>query len=51
LLADQQLAARQKQRSNTRKSEAKKRKIDQVRPYRITKRRRREEIRRTGEID
>lgn len=51
LLADQQLAARKKQRSNLRKTNAKKRKLDVQRPYRVLKRKRREEIRRTGEID
>ncbi|KAI6183438.1 Small subunit processome component 20-like protein [Aphelenchoides bicaudatus] len=51
LLANPELATRQKQKRNKRKSEAKKRKLDEARPYRVTKRRRREEIRRTGEID
>jgi hypothetical protein len=51
LISDQQAAAVQKKRSNLRKTNAKKRKLDEKRPYRVQKRNRREEIRRTGEFE
>jgi len=51
LISDQQLAAKRKQHTNVRKSMAKKRKLDVIRPYRVLKRKRRDEIERTGEFD
>jgi N-acetylmuramoyl-L-alanine amidase CwlA len=51
LLVDQQAAAKERQRLTVRKSSAKKRKLDAANPYRVLKRKRRDEIRRTGEIE
>lgn len=45
-----ELAAKLKQKATLKKSAAKKRKLDTLRPHRVVKRKRREEIHRTGEL-
>ncbi|CAD5215457.1 unnamed protein product [Bursaphelenchus xylophilus] len=49
IIQNPELAIKRKQKVNKKKSVAKKRKLDELRPHRITKRKRREEITQTGD--